>query len=269
VATKETQVCIVEGYWSYAIHLELPELPTLTDSIPTATCEKLCGRMKVLANATQLLLRAMKPSVKDTVSRIFDLIPDINVPHRSSTRRGRGLLDAVGSDTRYLFGTATVADVGDMKKLINGVEAMAGTATADAARTREGLASVTKVQNERMDNFCKILREEHETIEMVFREIRAEADTEQIEFSAVAYATHALARFLTVHDGLQLLLLGIEDLVHGQLTHRLIDVDLLHEVRGNITGTLRRKGKDLCFTSTNEMYTNGNYDNARRGRICL
>jgi hypothetical protein len=31
-----------------------------------------------------------------------------------------------------------------MKKLINDVEAMAGTATADAARTREGLASFTK-----------------------------------------------------------------------------------------------------------------------------
>jgi hypothetical protein len=56
VASKETQVCIVEGYWSYAIHLELPELPTLTDTIPTATCERLCGRVKVLANATQLLL---------------------------------------------------------------------------------------------------------------------------------------------------------------------------------------------------------------------
>jgi hypothetical protein len=40
-----------------------------------------------------------------------------------------------------------------------------------------------------MDNFRKILKEEHKTIEMVFREIRAGAETEQIEFSAVAYAT--------------------------------------------------------------------------------
>jgi hypothetical protein len=43
VATKEAKVCVVDGYWSYAIHLELPELPTLTDTIPTATCERLCG----------------------------------------------------------------------------------------------------------------------------------------------------------------------------------------------------------------------------------
>jgi hypothetical protein len=267
VATKEAKVCVVDGYWSYAIHLELPELPTLTDTIPTATCERLCGRVKVLANATQQLVRAMKTSIKETVSRIFDLIPDINAPPpRSRTRPGRGLLDIVGSPSRYLFGTATEGDVEGMKKMINDVEAMAGTATADAARTREGLASFTKVQNERMDNFRKILTEEHKTIEMVFREIRAGSDTEQIEFSAVAYATNALARYVKVHDGLQQLLLGIEDLVHGQLTPRLIDVDLLQEARANITGTLRRKGKDLCLASTNEMYTNGNYDFARRGR---
>jgi hypothetical protein len=87
-----------------------------------------------------------------------------------------------------LFGTATEGDVEGMKKMINDVEATAGTATADAARTREGLASFTKVQNERMDNFRKILTEEHKTIEMVFRGIMAGSDTEQIEFSAVAYA---------------------------------------------------------------------------------
>jgi hypothetical protein len=116
-----------------------------------------------------------------------------------------------------------------------------------------------------MDNLRKILSEEHKTIEMVFREIRAGSDTKQMEFSTVAYATHALARYVTVHDALQLLLLGIEDLVHGQLTPKLIDVDLLHEARANITGTLRRKGKDLCLASTNVIYTNGNYDFARRG----
>lgn len=56
VATKETKVCLVDENWLYVIHLELPELPKLTDTIPTATCERLCGRVKIpaiLANATQ------------------------------------------------------------------------------------------------------------------------------------------------------------------------------------------------------------------------
>lgn len=73
---------------------------------------------------------------------------------------------------------------------MNNVETRAGTATVDAARTREGLASFTKVQNERTENLRKFLAEKHKAVETVFSEIRAGAVTEQMEFSAVTYATH-------------------------------------------------------------------------------
>jgi hypothetical protein len=75
-------------------------------------------------------VRAMKASVRETVNRIFELIPDISAPpSRSRTRPGRGLLDTVGSVSTYLFGTATEGNVEGMKKMINDIEAMAGTAT--------------------------------------------------------------------------------------------------------------------------------------------
>jgi hypothetical protein len=83
---------------------------------------------------------------------------------------------------------------------------------------------------------------------------------------AIAYAITELARFIAVHDDLQQLVLGVEDLVHGQLTPRLVSVGVLTDALKNFTRALGRKFKHPCLTSSNELYTIGNYDFARRGR---
>ena len=267
IAVRETQVCIVDTYWSYAVHLELPELPTVESSLPGVASTEAHRKVHGLANATQLLLHAMKTSVVGTVRRILDLVPEIDPPKTPTrARTSRGLLDFVGKVQSFLFGTATEADVESMKKLINDVEVMAETATADAARTREGLAAFTKIEDERLQNFRKVLEEEHKTIEVMYTEIRSAADSEQIALSAVAYATQALARYVNLHDDLLQLLSGIEDLVQGHLTPRLVDMGQVTEVFRNITGTLRRMSKDLCLSSAAEIYTSGSYDFARKGK---
>jgi hypothetical protein len=270
VAVKEKKVCVVEGYWLHGIHLELPSPPpprAPPGAVPTPHCNGTCMRMRTVVRATQLLMSTMKGSILDAANRINDLIPDIEwSPPGLRARTGRGLVDFIGTASSYLFGTATEGDIEQIKKSIKDVETMAETTAADASRVRQGLATFTKVQNERMDNFRRVLQEEQRGVTEVYRQLRAAAETDQVEFGAIAYATTELARFIVVHDDLQQLVLGVEDLVHGQLTPRLISVGVLRDALVNVTRALGRKFKHPCLTSPNELYTLGNYDFARRGR---
>ena len=263
---RQRRVCIADGYWSCAVQLELPTVSTAEEPIPRLAAAGFYLRINAMANATQSMLKAMKLSVRNTVDRILDLVPDINPRSPGRARTSRGLFDFIGKTQSFLFGTATEGDVESMKKLIEDVETMAETATADAARTREGLVTFTKIQEERMTNFRRVLEEEHKTVEAMYREIRAATDDEQWELNAVAYAMQALARYVALHDDLLHLLAGIEDLVHGQLTPRLIEMDQVQRIFMNVTRTLQREGKELCPTSAAEIYTSGTYEFARKGQ---
>ena len=85
------------------------------------------------------------------------------------------------STSSYLFGTATTGDINELKEMIKKVEATVQTEAADSARVREGLAQYTKLQNDRMDNLKNVLQEEHKTFEAVFKEVRANAASGQLE----------------------------------------------------------------------------------------
>jgi hypothetical protein len=264
------RVCVTEGYWLHALHLELPSLPplrTAPNATTTTHCGETCIRVRTVVRATQLLMSTMKGSILDTGSRIYNLVPDVSASaSRPRERTERGFIDVIGSVSSYLFGTATEGDVEQLKKLIKDIETMAGTAASDASRTRQGLATFTKVQSERMDNFRRILQEEQKAVTEIYRQLRAAAESDQVEFSAIAYATTELARFIVVHNELHQLMLGVEDLVHGQLTPRLVSVGVLTEALKNVTRALSSRFKHPCLTSPNELYIIGNYDFARRGR---
>jgi hypothetical protein len=246
-AAKEKKVCVAEGYWLHALHLKLPSLPpprTPPSRAPTPHCSETCIRLRTVVRATQLLTSTVKGPILDAVNRINDLVPDIEAsPSGLRARTGRGLIDFIGSAPSYLFGTATEGDIEQIKKLIKDVEMMAETTATDASRTRQGLATFTKVQNERMDNFRRVLQEEQMAMTEVYRQFRAAAELDQVQFSAIAYATTELARLIVVHDDLQQLVLGVEDLVHGQLTPRLVSIGMLTDALKNVTRALGRKFK--------------------------
>lgn len=126
---------------------------------------------------------------------------------------------------------------------------MAETAEIDAARTRQGLVSFTKIQEDRMSNFHDILQEEHKSISALFRKIKASSEPEQMEYNALGYMTTEIARYVTLHDGLQHLLLGVEDLVHAQPTPGIIGIDAMMDALRNITRELKMKFKNPCLTS--------------------
>jgi uncharacterized protein YdiU (UPF0061 family) len=176
------------------------------------------------------------------------------------------VLDFVGDVSSFLFGTATEADIDSLKKAIKKIETMAETAAADASRTRQGMASVARLQEERYENLRGMLQEEHKSIGAIFRELTKVSGEPQLEVEAITYMTLEMARFVKVHDTIQQLELGTEDLVHGQLTPRLVGAGSLKETLVNISRTLGKWAYELCQKTPKEIYVGGNFDFARKGQ---
>jgi DNA-directed RNA polymerase subunit F len=83
----------------------------------------------------------------------------------------------------WAFGTATSKQVSEVKDMLSKVETMAETAAADASRTREGLATFTKLSNERIDKLHDILKIQQKSIGQLYREILDTAELVQDEYS--------------------------------------------------------------------------------------
>jgi hypothetical protein len=142
---------------------------------------------------------------------------------------------------------------------------MAETAAADASRTRQGMASVARLQDERYENLRGVLQEVHKSIGAIFRGFTKVSGETQLEVEAITYITLETARFVKLHDTIQQLELGIEDLVHGQLTPRLVGAGSLKETLANISRTLGKRAYELSQKTPEEMYVGGNFDFTRKG----
>jgi hypothetical protein len=58
-----------------------------------------------------------------------------------------------------------------------------------------------------------VLGEQHKSLVAIFRELRAEGKTVSLGFEAMSYMTAQVASYVAVHDNVQMLQLGDEDLI--------------------------------------------------------
>ena len=222
--------------------------------------------MQGLLNATVALVAQMQSSITETVGKIFALIPDTSGPLTPRTgRMTRGMIDGIGEISSFLFGTATTSDIKELKQLIQKLERSVGTQVADSARTREGMEQYTKLQNERLDNFKRIMQEEHKTLGQVYLEVQTLASRGEREYNAIAYMSLEMTRYITLHDNLIALESGIESLMNGELTPRLVEAKVLREIASDVTRELRTKGFEPCFDHVKDLYAVNNFDVLRRG----
>lgn len=66
----------------------------------------------------------------------------------------------------------TQKHVTEVKDMMQKVEIMAETAAADASLTCEGLATFTRLSNERIENLHEVLKAQHQSMEEMSRQIR-------------------------------------------------------------------------------------------------
>ena len=182
-AKRIKQVCVVEGYWHQILHVELPSRQPETPLPPVCQqsggnttkcspdCDEECKRIQDLYEAVAALTITTRQSIRNLIDNIYQWVPDLNtVPagvRQPNPRRGRAPFSGIGTASRWLFGTATIDDVDSLKEAMKLVQDNVQIAAADAARTREGLASYTKLQNDRMDRFHEAIREQQTSINHV------------------------------------------------------------------------------------------------------
>jgi hypothetical protein len=267
-AVKEKRVCVVDDYWTHVVHLALPTVPqgqTFVVSNNATGCEGRCPEMEIVIQATRHLVTSMQATISAMIDRVSDILPDVASASSPGRRRPTRALDFLGDFSSWAFGTATSKQVSEVKDMITKVEIMAETAAADASRTREGLATFTKLSNERIDKLHDVLKIQQKSLGQLYREILDTAAQVQDEYSTITYLAIEMAKYVSVHDTVQLLELGVEDLVHGQLTPRLVDANTLTAALSNITRLLRGQSKEPCYSTAREIYESRNFDYARRG----
>jgi len=231
MAYKVQKTCVADGYWHHTLQFNLPPRVSNKDLNGTngrraggQNCTGDCLRIEGLYNATMGLRIGMRRSINQMVNKIYDLLPDLWVDSRRGNRPTRGLLDVVGRASTYLFGTATETDVGDLRGELRDLKAIVESAAADAFHLRQGLGSFDKLLNERLDGMHEMMKQESQSITMVFDSVKSLHDTVNLEMNAVTHTILEIANFVELHDSVLQLDLGVEDLLHGLLTLKIVSV---------------------------------------------
>jgi hypothetical protein len=88
----------------------------------------------------------------------------------------------------------------------------------DAIKVRDGLATISKLSNERMDRFHAVLQTEHDSLQNFYDNVKREQESTTLEFNAIAIMMAELTKFVSLHDQLESLALGVDNLVMGVIT---------------------------------------------------
>jgi hypothetical protein len=98
VATKVRTVCLVEGYVTHTVRIQLPTPVELNITLEntTTTCDAICIRLRQIAEVTQNLVATMQLSITEMTHRIYSLLPDISETPLQRKRQPRALFSFVG-----------------------------------------------------------------------------------------------------------------------------------------------------------------------------
>jgi hypothetical protein len=221
----------------------------------------MCYRMRPLVYATGNLTYTMQVSITDTINRIYNLIPDVSSKTTSRRLKTRGFIDAVGQVKSWPFGLTTETQTKELKDAIEKkIKGMVDLAAADVRHAKHAMETYTKFENERMNNMKELLEQAGKSMTRLHDDIRQLSETSHIEYNAITVMSLELTKFVQLHDSLQQLEFGIEDLLHGQLTPKLISVEAIADMLANVSKTLEEQSYVLCFITPQQVYASQTFD---------
>jgi len=257
--------------WTHTFHLTLPEVSNLTppsqNDSDFSVFGGYCMRYAAVKRSLNELTNSTTGIIRRAFTRIKNLIPDIRGTSRSSVfdrpRRTRGFFNISGTLSNRLFGTAEESQIDQLKAEIETIKGISGLATADASRSRNALSSAVKLQNERFDRLNAALRKELKSMDIIHTEVRRLESTLSFELDVTAYMASELAVSMSIIDDISQIELGIESLLHGHLTPRLISFDQIARVLQIATLELNRVRYHLCLQTPQAIYANAEFDVTR------
>ena len=254
------------GFWTHAFHFNLPTHPTYHATRNDTSCSRsndtaLCQKKKALHQVLRQLAVAEQTAIGNILDEIRNIIPDID--QIAQNRKKRGLVDAIGEASEWLFGTATVADIDDQKKAIKLIAQQANIVARDAQRTRHGLATFMNISNTRLDNLQLVLHTEVKNQLAFHEEITNIENLLFQEYTTMAQLTKELSAYIRVRDDALTFQRAVADLANGHLSPHLIEAAIVRETLSGIRRYARRQQWRLILKSNHEIYSHCPYDYAR------
>jgi hypothetical protein len=265
---KVRSISVVEDYYRFTLRLPLPQRPKPTSVTSPYTCEtaSLCNRMRVLEYATGNLSLNMHEAITTMINGLYDLVPDIDARSSWSSTQGRktrGLIDGIGQLQSWLYGVATEAQLDQFKDEIDKLKELTQASAAATDRVRLGLITLTKLEDSRLDKLHSVLQEQQKTMGEVYTQIRALGDSNYMEYSALTYIAQEIAKYIMVQQNVYQVESGVEALLQGQLSPKLLSVELVTQILENVTRELEQNSYYLCYETPQDLYESRNFDYGR------
>lgn len=274
IASKLQSVGIIDKFWSHTFTITLPditEIPSHPFSLINSTgneplCITDCRRKVLLINSTLELTRSLVRSLSHVRDRINRLIP--NVHDYSRNRQSRGLINAIGKLSSFLFGTACETDVENLKSIISDVENKAQLAFHDAENTKTSMSSFIELENQRLENVKTAIMQQSSALSSLQTELLMSNDREVMDFHSILITSGEISKYIQLHDDLSTVETGLEALVNGQLSHKLIPEEQLSTVLEQIKANLNSQNYtdqklSLLINTVHDIYALPSFEYTR------
>ena len=147
----------------------------------TEHCGPICARMTALQQSMVGLAATMRIAVQNLIRKInhmiYDLDTEKSLPFGSRRLVKKGVIDGLGSALQWLAGIATEHDIQEMRSAMEVIRKSANLASINAIKTRQGIATFSKITQERFDQIDSILAREHYSVFQVFEQVKSLHET--------------------------------------------------------------------------------------------
>lgn len=270
-AVRIKKIKVIDGYFTHTFHIELPEersQQARTSNRPSniTGCDSQCIKFMSIYEVIDNMTQVMEKSVQQTIFKIYQLLPDQDKKSQVRRRQNRGLFNFMGTVSHYLFGTATDQSVDELRETVKHVKDIAETQSQEVRHIRQNLATVSRLQNNRIDNLKNAVDLERQSIVELFNQLKVTKQTENVEMDVIALMGQRITSYVSIHDDVLNLENGIDELIHHRLTTKLIPVDQMELAILHANANVLWKGARIYQRSVQEIYASRVFDYARFGR---
>jgi DNA-directed RNA polymerase subunit F len=194
------------------------------------------------------MTQVMEETVRRALRKIYQLVPDKDRRRMSNRRRigRRGLFDLVGIVNHYLWGTATDQMVDELRESVKQAKELAQTEAENVRRTKQELATVSRLQNTRLDNLRNVLNLERKSLMEIYDQVKSTRLTTAVEMNAITLIAQRITSYVSIHDDVQNLESAMDELIHQKLTSKLIPLDQMEVALNHANNDVHSLGAGLC-----------------------
>jgi hypothetical protein len=270
-AVQTGHVDIVDTFWTAVVHVQVPNVTRLQmfechsdffseSNSSRENCSNAVDKIYGLWNKINSLLL-------EHSAEIEIMIPEVHQRGNRILRQRitRGLFDIVGTASSFLFGVATKADLMGLRNELHEIRRTAAGMAGETSHVRDDLSNFVTLENQRLSNIDNALNYQQQQISKlssVFTEVLL---TGVSNLKRIELLEDTLSHFITMYDHMLTLSTGVEALVQGHLSPKLIPRSFLNRLWLNVSRQVRDRGLQMVLGNSQLMYSIPSFDFARQG----